>query len=95
MSQQSDGYLFLIRTLIRVAYAALVLGLGAIDARLYSNDADKPNQVQYNWSSVDRSGLACAMTAWSPLAGGPPHCLDSRPGSPPASVQQSVLRIFP
>lgn len=42
MTQEVDGFVSLITILIRAAYAALVLGLGAIDAQAINHDFPPP-----------------------------------------------------
>jgi hypothetical protein len=51
MTHEFEERCSLLVTLLRAAYAALVLGLGAIDAQSVNDGARQQGAVQYNWTA--------------------------------------------
>ena len=97
MTQSPDGrfYLFLALTLLRAAYAALVLGLGAIDVRLAKSIAPKAGSIQNDWATVDLTELECFAPVGAEVAQWPSSCFVIPAGSSAPSAQSPILRILP
>jgi hypothetical protein len=87
--------LILVLTVVRGAYAALVLVLGAVDVELFKNVAPQMSPIQPNWTAVDRTELACFAPEWTPLARWPSDCFNIPTGSSTAFAQSPILQILP
>jgi hypothetical protein len=51
MTHEIEERCLLVVTLLRAAYAALVLGLGAIDAQSVNDGPRQQGAVQYHWTA--------------------------------------------
>lgn len=95
MSQYQNQRLLLAVILLRAIYAALVLGLGAMDIRLVHDIAPRMTATQYSWPAGDGDELRCNMGAWNPAANWPPRCIGIRAEAPTAFTQRGAVRIVP
>jgi len=91
----ADERYFLILTVLRVAYAAAVLALGAIDVRCLHDISPRKTALEYGWIPDVDGELACMMAASPPVARWSSRCAAIRPGSAEILAQPAVIRMFP